>query len=340
MPALQLTADVVGVLADGLGRLPGPLQTLVVSAALIAIAWGPIVGTFAALAGVIGTLGPLLAGLGAVIAGFISWPVLLVAGLVAAGVAIFAFRDQIGAFFGWLVSAAAAAFNLATQVAYRLWVEPFVKMWDGMKVVATAFFRWLPTGWRAFSTWVMGVFAAIGSAFSRLFVQPVTSAFAAVVNTGKAALRALLGWVIGAVNRVIGAINTVIAGYNRLPAPDLPLIPYQSVPAFAQGGFVSQPTLGWVGEAGREYIVPEAKAAGFAQNFLAGARGAAAIPSTGGTSSSGPVTVNLTTGPLQQLPDGRGGVAIEDVERLVRQGVTETIRQLRTPAGRYAMGVR
>jgi hypothetical protein len=108
------------------------------------------------------------------------------------------------------------------------------------------------------------------------------------------------------------------------------------VPAFAEGGFVTGPTLGLVGEAGKEYIVPAAKAAGFAANYMAGARGAAAIPSAGGGGGGGPVTVNLTTGPVIQLPDARLGVAIEDVEKLIRS----TVRQLRTPAGRFAMGVR
>jgi hypothetical protein len=52
------------------------------------------------------------------------------------------------------------------------------------------------------------------------------------------------------------------------------------------------------------------------------------------------VTVNLTTGPVQQSADGQRSVSLEEVERLIRDGVGQTIRQLRTPAGRYIMGVR
>ena len=203
-----------------------------------------------------------------------------------------------------------------------------------------ALLTWLPTGWRSFSTFVTGIFTSIGQAFSRVFVQPVTRAFEAIMNTGRNALRSLLQWTVNAVNRVIDLINRVIAGYNSLPAPDIGFIPRQSVPAFAEGGFVTRPTLAVVGDnpGGREYIVPEGKAPGFAQNILAGARGAAAIPSSTGGGGIGPVTVNLTTGPLQQLPDGRGGLPIDDVEKLLRQAVEMTMRQARTPAGRYAMG--
>jgi hypothetical protein len=41
-----------------------------------------------------------------------------------------------------------------------------------------------------------------------------------------------------------------------------------------------------------------------------------------------------------QQADGTRAVALEEVERLVRQGVADTVRQLRTPGGRYALGVR
>jgi hypothetical protein len=346
MPALQLAADTVGVLAAGLGQLPGPLQTLVVSAALIAIAWGPIVGTFAALAGVIGTVGPLLTGLGAVIAGFITWPVLLVAGLVAAGVAIFAFRDQIMAFFTWWAKTSTDTLTALGKALYTLYVQPFVEAWDGMKTAAQAFFTWLPTGWTAFSKFATGIFTAIGTAFSKFFVDPVRKAFTIVVDAGKQALRGLLQWAANAINGVINLMNRVIAGINRvrgaLGLSTFGTIGNVTVPAFAEGAFVTGPTLAMVGDnkGGREYIVPEGKAERFAQNYLAGARGAAAIPSStsASTGGGGPVTVNLTTGPLQQLPDGRGGLPIEDVQKLVRQAVIGAMRQARTPAGRYAMG--
>jgi hypothetical protein len=307
----------------------------------VAVVLAPVVSAVVALVAALAGAGGLSAAMGVVlatVAGFITWPVVLVAGLVAAGVAIFTFRDQIAAFFGWWLKTSQETLGAIGRGLYALYLEPFVKVSTGIRDATTALLTWLPTGWRAFSTFLTGIFTSIGEAFSRVFVQPVTRAFEAIMNTGRNALRSLLQWTVNAVNRVIGLINRVIAGYNALPAPDIGFIPYQSMPAFAEGGYVTRPTIGMVGEAGREYIVPEGKAAGFAQNYLAGARGAAAIPSITSTGGGGPVTVNLTTGPLQQLPDGRGGLPIEDVEKLVRQAVIGALRQARTPAGRYAMG--
>jgi hypothetical protein len=360
MPALQAVTNVVGALAAGLSQLPGPLQTLIVTGALIAIAWGPIVAAFSGLVAVLGVVGPALMAVGAAAAALMGWPVLLVAGLVAAGVALFVFRDQIGAFFLWWWETSRDSLNAIGGMFNTLLFQPFVKSWENIGIAAQVGWKMLTDGWQKFSTWIRGVFTAIGKFFSDVFVGPVTKAFTFLVDAGKTALRGLLSWAANAINGVINLINRMISGLNMARAAlrmgPLPFLAQVGVPAFAAGGFVTQPTVGLLGDnrSGREYAVPEEKVLGFASNIMAGARGAAAIPSStsssgaaaipSSTSSSGaaagPVTVNLTTGPLQQLPDGRGGLAIEDVERLVRQGVSETIRQLRTPAGRYATGMR
>ena len=348
MPTLDALANVVGALATGLGQLPGPLQTLFVTGALIAIAWGPIVAVFTGLVAVLGAVGPALTAIGAIAAGLVSWPVLLVAALIAAGVALFVFRDQIGAFFKWWWETSRDILNAIGGMFNTLLFQPFVKSWENIGIAAQVGWKMLTDGWQKFSTWIRGVFTAIGKFFSDVFVGPVTKAFTFLVDAGKTALRGLLSWAANAINGVINLINRMISGLNMARAAlrmgPLPFLAQVGVPAFAAGGFVTQPTVGLLGDnrSGREYAVPEEKVLGFASNIMAGARGAAAIPSSTSSSgaAAGPVTVNLTTGPLQQLPDGRGGLAIEDVERLVRQGVSETIRQLRTPAGRYATGMR
>jgi hypothetical protein len=50
--------------------------------------------------------------------------------------------------------------------------------------------------------------------------------------------------------------------------------------------------------------------------------------------------INITTGPVMQTPDGQQWVTIGDLERAQRQTVSAVMGQLRTPAGRYAVGVR
>jgi hypothetical protein len=96
---------------------------------------------------------------------------------------------------------------------------------------------------------------------------------------------------------------------------------------------------------GQEYAVPSEKAVGFANNILAGRRGAAAIPSGGGGggsgSNSGTVTVaiSLTTGPVMEQ-QGQRYVTIEDAERIARSAASQAVMQLRTPGGRRTAGIR
>ncbi len=63
----------------------------------------------------------------------------------------------------------------------------------------------------------------------------------------------------------------------------------QELQAFSQGGVVSQPTLGMVGEGGEsEYIIPSSKMSAAMSRYARGARGAAVIPEgPGGDASTG-----------------------------------------------------
>jgi len=112
------------------------------------------------------------------------------------------------------------------------------------------------------------------------------------------------------------------------------------LPAFAEGGVVNRPTLAMVGEGGQaEYIIPASKMAAASSNYLAGSRGASVI--TGGGSKGGAAPqINIQTGPIMQTADGQQWVTIGDLERAQRQTVAAVMGQLRTPAGRYAVGAR
>lgn len=355
LPVLDKLTDMGAGFLGWLNSLDPGMQKIILTAGLVgaallsmAVIFAPVVSAVVALVGALAGasgLGAAMTVVLATVAGFITWPVVLVAGLVAAGVAIFAFRDQIGAFFVWWANTSKEVLIGIGKGLYTLYLEPFVKVSTGIRDVTTALLNWLPTGWTAFSKWVTGVFTAIGQAFSRVFVQPVTRAFDAILNTGKSALRTLLQWTVNAVNRVIDIMNRVIAGYNALPVGDIGYIQRVQMPSFAQGGYVTGPTMAMLGDnaSGKEYAVPAEKAVGFAQNVLAGVRGAAAIPSgTSGASGGGSLSLslNLTTGPVIQLPDGTQALSIEDVERLSRKIMAETVRQIRTPAGRAAAGMR
>jgi hypothetical protein len=412
MPLLNTLTDAVTALANAFGALPGPLQSLIGGIALLAIGWaalapaisatisvfsalglslGGISGVLATIAGWLPVVTGFFSGLATVLAGLITWPVVLVAALVAAGVAIFVFRDQIAAFFKgavemlmgvidtvwqmgepirqfwadlwgslmdltapffeWITEAFGATFASLIELLYQVFINPYVEAWKGLQLVAASLLTWLQNAWASFGKWIGGIFTAIGDTFRKFVVDPLTKAWRFIIDTGKAALRGLLGFAVDIVNGVIKVINGLIDALNRVRSAvgrsTLNKLGLLSVPKFAEGGFVTGPTLAMVGDnpGGREYVIPEGKAAGFAANYMAGARGAAAIPTTSGGASTaggaaGPVTVNLSTGPIMQTADGQRSVSLEEVERLVRDGVSQTIRQLRTPAGRYATGVR
>ena len=107
--------------------------------------------------------------------------------------------------------------------------------------------------------------------------------------------------------------------------------------AFAQGGMVTSPTLGLVGEGGEaEYIIPASKMATAASNYLTGGRGAGILESNGGGSAP---SINITTGPVIEF-NGERYVTMRDMERGLQQMATNIYTGLRTPAGRYAVGTR
>jgi hypothetical protein len=388
LPALEGITAAVSAGFDAFNKLPEPIRGVVGAVALVAVAFtalAPMIsatitlvggligfltggaglaGALASIAGALGAVVPFFTGLATVIAGFVTWPVVLVAALVAAGIAIYTFRDQIGAFFqavaGYIAEAIQALwawgepirefwvglFTGLLDIFYKVFAEPYVKAWEGLQAVGGILLKSLQAGWTAFSSWIGNVFKAIGDTFRRFLIDPIVKAWNVVVDAGKSALRGLLSWAANIVNSVIRLINKMIEGVNRmrsaLKQSTFSLLKEVSVPAFAQGGYVTSPTLGLVGEAGREYIVPEGKAAAFSANFLAGARGAAAIPtSSGGPAAGGTpsVSVSITTGPVMQSQDGQRYLTVQDAEKMVKAGISQTIRQLRTPGGRYAMGV-
>ena len=100
-----------------------------------------------------------------------------------------------------------------------------------------------------------------------------------------------------------------------------------SFKAFARGGVVKGPTLGLIGEGGEpEYIIPQSKAAGFSANYLAGKRGAGAIPgfAEGGYAAPASANVNIQTGPVTQM-DGQNFVTTQEMSRAVQAGVEQTL---------------
>jgi hypothetical protein len=331
LPAITSIAQGIVGIIKAFTALPQPVQaTLLVIGGLLTalVALAPaisaiisigsaIAGLFAA-GGALASAGSIIAGIATAFIVLITGPVGIVALLVAAGVAIYAFRDQIGAAFNAVVNFIGGAFNTigdllkaGAQAYMDYYVKPILGFFTGLYDGAVA------------------IFGKIGSAIGK--------AFEAVVGTIKNVFRSVLQYLADRVNFAAGLINVLIRAFNRLPAPDIPLIPQLTVPAFAEGGVVNRPTLAMVGEGGeREYVVPESKMAAASSNFLAGARGGAVL--AGAASGGGSPTINITTGPVMEF-DGQRYVNVTDMERAMRLTAEGVIGRLRTPSARIALGM-
>jgi hypothetical protein len=346
LPSITAITESLVKLLDGFNALPGPIQGLIVGVGLLAISFvalAPAISAVISIAGVLAGLkigatiagwaavaGPAITAIGAAFTGFLTfltgtllpgliaffsgpvgWTVLAVAAVVAMAIL---FRKPLTDFAVWLVSWGKPIGQFFTDYV----TTPITKAW-------TAMVEFLPKALNTAAATIKSVFTGVGTAI-------------------KAVLNGVLRGVFGSVNGAIGNINRLINAANNLSAkvrgPQLPTLPTLSVPQFAKGGYVGQGTLAVVGEAGPEYIVPERKAAAFAMNYLNGARGGAAIPAfASGGFVGGNAQINVTTGPVMQQ-GGQQYVSMADLERAMRKTADGVYASLRTPAGRYATGVR
>lgn len=300
-----------------------------------------IVGIPAVIAGWAGAIGPLVAGLtglGQILIGVFSGPVGWVALAVAAGAAIYAFRDQIGQAFqaiGGFIADAAMGFKTVfidpvIQLGQQV-VDFFVQSWAGIFDFIKQPFE---QGWQ----WIQENFIApLQSAFQQSvqyiqsawagMQQIISAPFTAALGVVKGALNGIMTAIEGGINGAVGAINALIAAANRVPGVSIPTVSPVKLPRFAEGGVVSGPTIAMVGEGGEpEYIVPQSKAAGFAANWMAGKRGASAIPrfAEGGVVVPSSASVSIQTGPVTQM-NGTNYVTTQDLSRAVQAGVNQTL---------------
>jgi hypothetical protein len=317
-PGIQLLTGLLRAFSG----LPEPVQAvaggvLALAGALAAIALplAGFVGVIQLLAGT-GAWTAIAGGLGAIAAFLISWPVLL----VAAGVAIFLFRDQI---YGVV-----DGINKSIQNTFKEIIETIYNAVDTVNKTIRAgigaAWGWLGERFNDLGKMLEAAYDGAVSIFGKLG-DAVAQPFKAVVNVIKDSMRNVLQFIANGVNTAARLVNQIIAGYNRLPTPDLPFIPTVQVPSFEGGGYTGNaPRSGGLdGQGGfmamlhpRETVIDHTRT---------------------GTSGGGAPNITIQTGQVLQMPDGSQWVSMGDLEQAMAATAAGVMAQLRSPAGRMAL---
>jgi hypothetical protein len=362
LPFITQVANGIAGLATWFSGLPAPLQTIIAAVGALTLAFvalapaisaiitiGGALGAvfaggtiFATLAGTLGAVVPVVTAIGSalggllpILAGVFTGPVGWIALAVAAGVAIYAFRDQIGQAF----QAIGAVLQQAAQGFKTIFIDPVVAGFQAVVQFVNVSFV------QPISQSISGLVQGIANTFKAV-TDAITAPFKAAFTAVRGIVNQILSGIGSAIAGVVQAVNNIIRGANqalaRLRLPQIPQLPMPQVPQFAEGGVVSGPTLAMVGEGGEpEYIVPQSKASGFAANWMAGKRGGAAIPrfAEGGVVMPGSAQVSIQTGPVTQM-NGTNYVTTQDMSRAVQSGVSQTLAMLRNDRGtRRAVGL-
>jgi hypothetical protein len=240
-PLVQVISGVLGV-----AKLLSGLQ-IGVTIAGWAAALGPAMGVIsAAFSGLLAFLsGTVLPALLAFFSGPVGWTVLAVAAVVAMAIA---FREPLGKFITWLGSV-------------------FKKGWDGfvdniLKKPIEGYFKWWRKNWQTAANFLPTVFNTVK--------RTLVNIFTGLVGIMRGIMNSTMNLIVGGFNGVIALVNKVISKLRGIPLlsflrflPDLKPI---KIPAFAQGGLVTKPTIAMVGEGGQnEFILPESRLKDFAQ---------------------------------------------------------------------------
>ena len=324
IPALDAVASAVLAVTDAITKLPDWLQTVIgltiafgvaltVLAPAIVLVSGLLtslagIGLGATLAGWAGAIVPVVTGLATLVAGFITAPVLIGAALVAAGVAIFVFRDSIG--------------------------KTFQEIWATIADPKTGFIAIIGMAWNSM---VDGM-----GQYLKDLAKPVTDTWNAIVNSIRGAINGAIRLAGQGINTLIEQANRLLSAYNAVAnvtrLPQVALIQYVKVPQFAEGGSVDRPTFLMAGEGGeREYIVPQSKV----PKFIGAHMGDAGLGIQGGArgGAQAPAVYVNNTGPVYQLPDGRDTVSMEDAQAMVADATDQIWRGLTSYDGRRALGL-
>ena len=313
-PGIKLLTD----LLQGFNRLPEPVKAVAGGVLLLAGALAAIALPLAGFVGVInllagaGGLALVAKGLGAIAAFFVSWPVLL----VAAGAAVFLFRDQI---YGVV-----DGINKSIQSTFKTIIDLLAL---NLEIIGKAVYDAVDGINKGIQSTIKGVWDWASNAMDNV-AKALVRPFEIAANSVKEVFRSVLQFVADRVNTAAALVNNIIDGYNRIPvAPDLPRIPIVQVPSFEGGGYTGNaPRSGGLDGRGgfmamlhpREYVVDHTRA--------------------GGGAGGGVPNITIRTGEVLQMPDGSQWVSMNDLEQAMQATAAGVLGALRSPGARLALG--
>ena len=299
LPVLSKLVDIIGKGASAFAKLPAPIKGLTVVLALL-------VPTILALAPVFASL-------------IISFKIIAKIKLAAALAGIIPAVTSLIGVFAPLLPGAAIVLGITGLIAL------FVKFREQIGQFLQGLAEALVTPFRMFGNFVSETFKKVVGAISAAF-NAIPNIVKRAISAATAPLRAFLNF-LGNILKRLRLVNRERSkggggrGQRRGGGEGN---------RYAKGGVVSSPELALVGEGGdTEYIIPSRKAAKFSQNYLAGIRGAAAIPrmAEGGVATPRTANVSITTGNVTQM-NNQNFVTLNDLSRAVQSGVDQTLNIL------------
>ena len=304
LPALEKLVDIVTVGVEKFANLPAPVKGITIALGLLLPGIIAIVPLFAAMVVSIKAiaaikLGTMFAAIVPAITGLM--PVLapfLIGGAVLAG--LIALGKLIGTIAGHIFVNRDKIGEAMTAIG-----EFLLKPFTGFAEFVTNVFENVVTG-------IRNAFNVLPN-FVRNVITAATAPVTAFMNTIKRALTALRNLL-----RRRAAANSGGGGSGG-SSGGTPM---------ALGGVVTSPTLGYLGEAGSEYVIPARKAAQFSKNYLAGYRGSSAVPRFAEGGYVAP-NVNITTGAVTQM-DGTNFITTNDLASAVQSGIDQTLTLLQS----------
>ena len=313
LPALDAMVTGVTAVVDVFTKLPDPIQAIIGGLALLA--------PFQGLLTFLGTT--FLPAMLAFFSGPAGWITLAV---IAVGAMVYAFREPIGKFLGWIGEQLTGLGKL---------------IGDGLAAIGKAILGAVVGIGKTVRDGIGGVWNWLTSSMSNI-AAGLAKPFQAGAEAIKTVLRNVLQFGANVINGFLGAVNQMINSVNsiagRLRLPTLPTLPTVSVPKFEGGGYTGDgPRAGGLDGRGgfmamlhpRETVIDHARSRSASR--WAGVR----MSGAGYTARA--LAINIKTGPVYRLPDGTDTIGVADLRGVVQATASAVMAQLRTPAGRMAL---